>query len=119
MARSVVRLDHSRNHKCRASYSSATPIRKPVRRTTRHGSSNPSSDTTNVNFAGIPDGSDTSSAAPVIDRSRSVQVILSPPYSICAGFMTRQRGAARVSTMQVSGGEIYANGLGLRNFDFL
>src|SRR5437016_3703393 len=70
-------------------YSKATPIRKSLRRMTRHVSLNPSSGTTNVNFAGITVGSDTSNAAPVIDRSRIVQVILSPPYSIFAGFMTR------------------------------
>jgi hypothetical protein len=80
-------------------YSKATPIRKSLRRTTRHGSFNPSSGTTNVNFAGITVASDTSNAAPVIERSRTVQVILSPPCSIWAGFITRWRGAARVSTM--------------------
>ena len=70
-------------------YSNATPIRNSVRRMTRHGSLNPSSGTTNVNFAGTAVGLDTSSAAPVIERSRTVQGISSPPYSIWAGFMTR------------------------------
>jgi hypothetical protein len=53
-----------------------------------------------VNLSGITLKSDISNAAPVIDKSRIVQAILSPPYSIWAGFLTRQRAAARVSTMR-------------------
>ena len=43
----------------------------------------------NVNLEGIPFGSDTPSAAPVTDRSRTVHAILSPPYSIRPGLLTR------------------------------
>src|SRR3982074_3373366 len=39
-------------------------------------------------------------AAPVIDRSRTVQSIVPLPRSIVAGFKTRWRGAIRVSTIQ-------------------
>src|SRR4051794_31682609 len=54
-----------------------------------------------LNVAGILPSSETSSAAPVTDRSRIVQGVLMPPYSILAGFMTRWRGAIRVSTMLI------------------
>src|SRR5436853_2766774 len=40
-------------------------------------------------------------AAPVIDRSRTVQSIVSLPKLIVAGFNTRWRGAIRVSTIQL------------------
>jgi hypothetical protein len=42
-----------------------------------------------------------SNAAPVIDRSRMVHVVLLPPYSILAAFLTRYRGATRVSTIAI------------------
>ena len=84
---------------CPHRYSNATPIRKSVRRTIRQDSFNPSSGTTKMNFSGILPGSNTSIDAPVVDRSRRVQLISSPPYSIMAGFLTRNRGAARVSTI--------------------
>jgi hypothetical protein len=72
-----------------AAYSNATPIRNSVRRTTRQQSFNPSSSTINVNFAGMTVESNSSIDAPVIDRSRTVHFILSPPCSITAGFVMR------------------------------
>jgi hypothetical protein len=78
-----------------------TPILNSLRQTTWHGSLNPSSGIIRLNVAGIfPLSSEISSAAPVTDRSRIMQGVLIPPYSIFAAFMTRKRGAARVSTMR-------------------
>src|SRR5436190_8054623 len=70
--------------------SKVTPILKALRHTTRHGSFSLSSGTINVNAGGIVAlRSESSNAAPVTERSRMVQGVLSPPYSICAGFETR------------------------------
>ncbi len=52
-----------------------------------------------MNFAGAFFASKTSNDAPVSDRSRTVQAILSPPYPIQAGLLTRYRGAARPSAI--------------------
>jgi endonuclease YncB( thermonuclease family) len=60
-----------------------------------------------VNFAGIPSWLNTSSAAPVVDRLRTMQSIASPPNSIVAAFETRWRNAIRVSTISSK----YAEGL--------
>src|SRR6267142_253838 len=61
---------------------------------------NSSPGTTNVNFAGMPIWLDTSSAAPVTDRLRTMQSIAVLPNSIVPAFMTRWRDAIRVSTMK-------------------
>jgi hypothetical protein len=71
-----------------AAYSNKIPIRNSVRRTTRQFIFRPSSGTTNVKFAVTLFASETSSEAPVSDRSRTMQVVLSPPCSIQAGFLT-------------------------------
>src|SRR3954452_10942290 len=65
---------------------------------------NPSSGRINVNSLGIRIRSGKSSAAPVADRSRTVHGYLSPPYSILAAFITRTRGAIRVSTIAKTSG---------------
>ncbi len=54
-----------------------------------------------MNFAGMPLWVGTSSAAPVINRSRTVQSMALPPNAIVAAFKTRWRGAIRVSTMEL------------------
>src|SRR4051795_229291 len=57
----------------------ATPILNPFRQTTRHGSFSLSSGTINVNAAGtVVLRSESSSAAPVTERSRMMQGVLSP-----------------------------------------
>src|SRR5882724_1667957 len=61
-------------------HSKVTPILYPFRQTTRHGSFSLSSGTMSVNVAGrIALKSESSIAAPVTERSRMVQGVLSPP----------------------------------------
>ena len=79
--------------------SNVTPIRHPFRHTMWQGRCNPSPGTTNANVSGMPTWLDTSSAAPVLDRLRTVQSMAPPPKSIVPAFNTRCRAACRVSTI--------------------
>jgi len=64
-----------------------TPMRCSLRHTVLQGRCNPSPGTTNMNFSGIPVWSDSSSAAPVLDKLRTKQLIVPPPTNlIVAGF---------------------------------
>src|SRR5450631_700705 len=58
---------------------------------------------TSRNFAGMLIWFDTSSAAPVTDKSRTMQSITSPPNSIVAVFKMRWRRAIRASTIHATG----------------
>ena len=60
-----------------------------VRHTIWQSRRNPSSGMTNMKLSGIPAGSDTSIAAPVRDRLRTMQLIASPTNSIVPVFDTR------------------------------
>src|SRR5450631_3464837 len=57
---------------------------------------------TSRNFAGMLIWFDTSRAAPVTDRSRTMQAIASRPNSIFAAFKMRWRCASRVSTIHAT-----------------
>ena len=59
--------------------SNRTPTRYSLRHTTRHGSRNRSSGMINVNSLGMRRRSENSSAAPVLDMSRTMHRYLSPP----------------------------------------
>lgn len=56
-----------------------TPTRYSLRHTTRHGSRKRSSGMINVNSSGMRRRSENSSAAPVLDMSRTMHGYLSPP----------------------------------------
>src|SRR5450631_832754 len=58
---------------------------------------------TSRNFVGMLIWFDTSRAAPVTDRSRTMQSMASPSNSIFAAFKMRWRCAIRVSTIHVTG----------------
>jgi hypothetical protein len=79
-----------------------TPIRCSLRHTVRQGRCNPSPGTTNMNLSGSPAWLDTSSAAPVLDRLRTRQLMVPPPTNlIVAVFETRRRDALRLSTIRL------------------
>jgi hypothetical protein len=58
---------------------SVTPIRCSLRHTVRQVRCNPSAAITNMNLSGIPVWLDISSAAPVLDKLRTKQLMVPPP----------------------------------------
>jgi hypothetical protein len=87
-----------------------TPIRCSLRHTVRHGRCNPSPGTTNMNLSGSPAWLDTSSAAPVLDKLRTRQLMVPPPTNlIVAVFETRRRDALRLSTIGLRYAKILSN----------
>jgi hypothetical protein len=81
------------------SQSNATPIRFSFRHTIWQVLLNRSLRTKSVKRSGIKSGVATSSAAPVSERSLTVQSIPPPPNSIVPAFKMRRRWASRCSSM--------------------
>ena len=77
----------------------ATPNRFCLRHTTRHGRLRPSVSTISLNRSGMKSGVTTSRAAPVSDKLRTVQSIVSPPQLMDPPLKMRRRGAALCSFM--------------------
>jgi hypothetical protein len=84
-----------------ASQTNLTPIRRSFRQSTRQAKCDPSLGIAKVNVAGMPTGVATSSAAPLVERLRTVQSIAPPPNSIVPLFNTRCRGVARFSIIDL------------------
>ena len=85
-------------------------MRVSLRQTTRHCRLVASTSSTKVKTSGIPTGLITSSAAPVFEKLRTVQLIPPPPNVIVPAFSTRCLGAFRPSSMAFTYALKYRNG---------
>src|SRR5579859_5207335 len=85
-------------------------MRVSLRQTTRHCRLVASTSSTKVKTSGIPTGLITSSAAPVFEKLRTVQLIPPPPNVIVPAFNTRCLGAFRPSSMAFTYALEYRNG---------